>query len=719
MPTYAVLTSLFGTYTKQYAWTISIAYLSGSAPAFVMLGFLFVLLFVLYSPTNTFLLLNFFRVGKRVKKKLKLTLQFYFSQFGDEIDKLKTDIKGLDQQPSNVMKVQDSRAEDVRFGRKGIESQQQSISDEASHPTDTEDTNIRISAIDRKSIAIEPVKFTLEDAQKYYQWYAIIGCLTVFNVVIVSIANMAYVYAISNGDLNSYEKEILSFIVSVFKLIWNGSVMNNMYYYLHSKLMKIIEVESQSLLQGKTDEERRMIKSLILAETLSKRSLLISIMLWLSIFNNIIVPFIAVAFISPDCFYYMLYPSNSVDATIAYAGCVENVRQTTGGSGYYTVLNCNSETHAYSISYDPPFSYSFQCTSTLLANFIDIFMYRYILGGAVVPIAMLVFKFIQEYVLKKYGWENKWFHLLSMTIPPELRPLQNPPEEMKKELDGDVHNNEIQLEGDSMTSTSFVEEQQPSERRDESFSNHYSFSFSMLPSIFRQSTVTEKLAAAKELTEKLKNLKLQDINKMLGLSADSDMSFGLYSSIITLAVDIAVLLTFGTMFPPLAVIGCCSVYIRTFYMQFTLGRIIHLSSNQPPLKKFVMALNEECIGISKLLMSCLLSLPLLLAVLWSWFLFDIWGDRTGWNPAFAIFFCLPTIPLIFLPIIFPIVQKVLVNRFCPASHNWDEASVRGKAPKFLIDSKAVREIELQEFIPPTMMDTVQNPITAHTSSANV
>jgi hypothetical protein len=146
-------------------------------------------------------------------------------------------------------------------------------------------------------------------------------------------------------------------------------------------------------------------------------------------------------------------------------------------------------------------------------------------------------------------------------------------------------------------------------------------------------------------------------------------------------------------------------------MQLTLGRIIRLSKKQPHLKKLVVALNEECVGISKLLMSCLLSLPLLLAVLWSWFLFDIWGDRTGFNPSFVIFFCLPTMPVIFLPIVFPAIQKFLVDQFCPARHNWDETQVRGKAPRIVTasSSTAMGGIQLQE-LAPYMKNVVRNPI---------
>jgi hypothetical protein len=39
----------------------------------------------------------------------------------------------------------------------------------------------------------------------------------------------------------------------------------------------------------------------------------------------------------------------------------------------------------YSTTYDPPFVYSYQCTSALLENFVDFYIYRYLLGGIVAP----------------------------------------------------------------------------------------------------------------------------------------------------------------------------------------------------------------------------------------------------------------------------------------------------------------------------------------------
>jgi hypothetical protein len=145
------------------------------------------------------------------------------------------------------------------------------------------------------------------------------------------------------------------------------------------------------------------------------------------------------------------------------------------------------------------------------------------------------------------------------------------------------------------------------------------------------------------------------------------------------------------MFPPLAVIGCFTVYVRTIYLQHALGRIVHLSKDQPDLIKLVNTLNEECKGISKLLLNSLISLPLLLSVLWSWFLFDIWGDQSGFSPAYAVFIVLPFVPLILLPFIAPAVNKLVLSTFESffSKSNADEVQPR----ETLVEMKKVIRME--------------------------
>jgi hypothetical protein len=156
-----------------------------------------------------------------------------------------------------------------------------------------------------------------------------------------------------------------------------------------------------------------------------------------------------------------------------------------------------------------------------------------------------------------------------------------------------------------------------------------------------------------------------DIKKLSGLSEDSELSFGLFNMIIVFATDIAILLTFGTMFPLLAIVGSGVVWLRTLKIQLVVARLIFLAKQHSYLEPLCKDLNQECIEISKMLMNCLLSLPSLLALLWSWFLFDIWGDSAGYYPAILIVFALPFFPLIGFPFIGPLLRRYVTDKLFP------------------------------------------------------
>jgi uncharacterized membrane protein len=398
------------------------------------------------------------------------------------------------------------------------------------------------------------------------------------------------------------------------------------------------------------------------ADLLSKRSLLLPLMLWMSIFNNIIVPFIAMAIISPSCFYYVFYPAPPVSATVDFTGCTEVIRLKPDGSGYTTLLKCNAAAQPYTISYDPPFQYSFQCTSALLRSFMSIFLYRYLLNGAVMPVSMMILKLIQEHILEIYGWESHWFHLISIVIPMELRPLSKPPEFFKqstKKMSLDEESSPIDLKTDPMMSES--NEENPIK--------------SSAATLERPHSIKHALTKSISDAVNFQMFTLEEFNKFLGVSADSQISFGFFNMMIDFATDIAILLTFGTMFPPLAVVGCATIWLRTINIQLIIGRVVYLSKSQPYLLELCKELNEECVGISKMLINCLLSLPLLLAMSWSWFLFDIWGDVAGYYPAVLVWLILPMMAMVVLPVLISLKQRTMkkfieeMNEHSNASHD--------------------------------------------------
>lgn len=70
-------------------------------------------------------------------------------------------------------------------------------------------------------------------------------------------------------------------------------------------------------------------------------------------------------------------------------------------------------------AFNPPFLYSFQCTSALLTNYSAVFVYMYIITAFVVPAVTITASWRMRYI----GKESTIYRLLSMALPPLLQPL--------------------------------------------------------------------------------------------------------------------------------------------------------------------------------------------------------------------------------------------------------------------------------------------------------
>jgi hypothetical protein len=259
--------------------------------------------------------------------------------------------------------------------------------------------------------------------------------------------------------------------------------------------------------------------------------------------------------------------------------------------------------------------------------------------------------------LQKYGWQSDFFRFISLSLPRDLRPIEQPPEDIRVSLfrlptfnlhqlpeemverDENSHNDDQERE--------FCKIEVPSKNSSYPSSNPIAYAVS----------------TARKLSVRLASVKLANILKILDFSDDSDRSMCLYRYVIMFATDMAILIAFGTLFPPLAVVGCFTIFIRTLFLQLSLGRIVYLAQNQPNLQTLVSTINEECVGMSKLLMRGLFSLPFLLSFVWSWFLFDIWGDKAGWHIACFIALGLPLIVVFVLPFITSATKTQAVDKF--------------------------------------------------------
>ena len=109
--------------------------------------------------------------------------------------------------------------------------------------------------------------------------------------------------------------------------------------------------------------------------------------------------------------------------------------------------------------------------------------------------------------------------------------------------------------------------------------------------------------------------------------------------------NIAILVSFGVVFPPLAVVLCVSMFILTWLTQLQIGRFLIVNKDTAGIANQI---NEECNGVGRLLRKSMWILAPFASVFYAFFLFDTYGDQTGWKEAVWIAIVMSFAPCLFL-----------------------------------------------------------------------
>jgi hypothetical protein len=110
--------------------------------------------------------------------------------------------------------------------------------------------------------------------------------------------------------------------------------------------------------------------------------------------------------------------------------------------------------------------------------------------------------------------------------------------------------------------------------------------------------------------------------------------------------DVAILITFGSIYPPLAIAICISLLLQMSMTQIMLDRFLYLSNtvrlrDLMNMNMCVEVIKRESAAIGFMIALSLAPTSSLASVFWSFFLFDIYGDVAGLNNSLWILFVLP------------------------------------------------------------------------------
>jgi hypothetical protein len=348
----------------------------------------------------------------------------------------------------------------------------------------------------------------------------------VFSLAVVAGTNVAFVIATLN--FNGRELTVIQILLAIFKLAFNNI--------------------AAPVLQNR-------VRALGVGHEITASQLLLMLL------NVIVIPCLAVMVISPACFYDALTETDPVTSSFEHGGsCVERIVYV-NDAGAVTDISCASvQTEVGVTSYTPPFTYSYQCSSSFVTYYAPTFVIMCIISGFVVPARDLM-------LLQLRSWLSPTSRLHS-----------------------------------TVTATT--------------------------PRILKELPSPQDLAHAR--SDPLYRL-VFDANKLM----------------MSLLTYLALLLTFGALFPPLAV--CCAVAVASVVLtaRLEVGRYVSAAvaaGRQDCLDE----VESACAGVATP-QQLRLALYLVLTVsclFYTLFLFDTLGYEVGFAGAFWVLIVVPLLPMV-------------------------------------------------------------------------
>ena len=230
------------------------------------------------------------------------------------------------------------------------------------------------------SKAISNNGHTMNPQEQHFSWKTALFVFTPYLLIdlfVVVGVNSAYVYvAVYRG---SSLLLVVQTLVSIFKVVWGRWTLP---YIL-------------AALTG----QRKYGKVQVIAQIV------------VNILNNIVIPCAVVAVISPNCFYNALVPAPAVSTTVNYQDCVVSRIIVNKCMDYSDV--------SLPTSFDPPFTYNYQCSSSLVTYYSPAFVSMCIVSTFVTPLT----QYTCQWLHRRAKADTYWYWLLNKSLPVIMKPI--------------------------------------------------------------------------------------------------------------------------------------------------------------------------------------------------------------------------------------------------------------------------------------------------------
>ena len=453
-----------------------------------------------------------------------------------------------------------------------------------------------------------------------------VGVFTI-NVIVVGLANLGFVWvSVYHGSRwNLFSVQV---ILAIGKYYWSR---NGIGWLIESLFSFVTNVQSSYLTYW--------------ASTLE---------LYLAVFNNIVLPCFVVLVVDPDCYYNFLVPTKNVASSYVY-----NDYQCDNNNCLYVPVIGHTSFH-------PPYIYSYQCSASFTKHYATAFLYFCGVIGILVPAWELFLMLLYSTQLRKVLSASHGT-LAVTTDDATISALVRVEASKQTETECIVASTDSSTNNPTDPAAAAIHRQKSAESASAAsgFERSASSNVVMGNGIVGTSTSDNQSSSSKLLWRFLSSkfvpriitpvpliLKSSSTSRTLPATTTSSYTsitktkyFRSNQHLTTIVVLLALLFTFGTVFPLLGVATIVTLNMYCYFCQFKLARFISLS-RRAGLTKRLREIDEDCRAFVIPSERWVWWVVTISCWLYAFILFDTLGDAVGPLHALWMFFVMALLPLL-------------------------------------------------------------------------
>jgi Leucine-rich repeat (LRR) protein len=454
-------------------------------------------------------------------------------------------------------------------------------------------------------------------ATKLFVYYC---SFAVLNAVLVVGVNIAFVYVAiyQSSGLLIFAQVMLS----LFKLLWNGFCFKLVTRYFAG----IIDSTAENIPERRRD--------------------LVSLQVFTALFNNIVIPCLVVGFVSPNCYYNVFVPAPTVSSTYIVSTCFA-----ISPDGSCTVYIPKISVTSFS----PPFSYSYQCSSSLITYYSPAFVNLCIMSTFVSPMLQCALRYIHRRAISRASrwWpqRERVIDALERYIPSELVILNYNLKDAQEPTPGVADAAASSRLGDGM----------PPETQSAPEENGGAVPWHVLQ---------QKQQEQAEEQNRMRREKKRE--------ASDEELFDPSVAVVTVITYLGILLTFGAVFPPLAVAVTVAILVIAWIGKASLSLLMLNVVSKFPERARLFERSCVYVGNDVVLLRSMHMLVTACCLFYTLFLFDTLGDETGFHGAFWVLIVVPMLPSMVYAAHYCYDLYLKRSSTCPVEHAPSAASQRDR-----------------------------------------